>query len=228
VRKIPFEWGPVTVSMGVAGYEPGMRTSDPILAAADRALYRAKAQGRDRVAVANEERFEAGRAEIARVETARAEASRLEAVRADTARAAADGTASAPPRRRRPRGPRVLVVAADEIAAEGLCRVLRRAGLRSRAAKDGAEAIDRAARRPAPKLIIADVVMPRMGGLTLAERALEVNPDLRVLLVSGYEEQSLIGALPRHGVTCIQKPLTRHALLDAVRTALKAAPATRG
>jgi diguanylate cyclase (GGDEF)-like protein len=246
VRKIPFEWGPVTVSMGVAGYEPGMRSSDPILAAADRALYQAKAAGRDRVAVANEERFEAGRAEFARVETARAEATRLEAsrgegVRMHSAPARSDGiraegaqAAAAPERRRgkrqrrRPTGARVLVVAADEIVGEGLCRVLRKAGLRSRSARDGAEALERTAARVPPQLIVADVVMPRMGGLTLAERAREIDPQVRVLLMSGYEEQSLLGVLPKQGVTCVQKPVSREALVDAVRAALSAVPAARG
>jgi diguanylate cyclase (GGDEF)-like protein len=239
VRKIPFEWGPVTVSMGVAGYEPGMRTSDPILAAADRALYQAKAAGRDRVAVANEERFEAGRAEFARVETARAEAARLEAARGDGVRGqgapawegvrgqGAPGAASPGKRRRRrkrPNGPRVLVVAADEIVGEGLCRVLRRSGFRSRAVRDGAEALERTSGKAPAQLIVADVVMPRMGGLTLAERAREANPEVRVLLMSGYEELSLIGVLPRQGVTCVQKPITRELLVHAVRAALSDAP----
>jgi diguanylate cyclase (GGDEF)-like protein len=238
VRKIPFEWGPVTVSMGIAGYEPGMRSSDPILAAADRALYQAKAAGRDRVTIANEERFEAGRAEIARVETARAEAARLEAARTEGVRGqwipprgegvrgqgAPVAEATKRPRRKRPSGPRVLVVTADEIVAEGLCRVLRRAGFRSRAARDGAHALERTAAKAPPHLILADVVMPRMGGLTLAERAREANPDVRVLLMSSYEEQSLLGVLPKQGVTCVQKPLGRESLVEAVRTALSAAP----
>ncbi len=43
--------GPVTVSAGVAAYEPGMASPDVLLAAADQALYRAKDAGRDRVVV---------------------------------------------------------------------------------------------------------------------------------------------------------------------------------
>ena len=42
--------GPVTASLGVAQFEPG-DTSDRILSRADRALYRAKEQGRNAVVV---------------------------------------------------------------------------------------------------------------------------------------------------------------------------------
>ena len=44
---------PVTMSVGVAAYPDHGQTSEEILAAADRALYTAKAEGRDRVAVAD-------------------------------------------------------------------------------------------------------------------------------------------------------------------------------
>ena len=44
--------GPVTVSLGVAVYPAHGRTRDALLAAADASLYRAKQDGRDRVAVA--------------------------------------------------------------------------------------------------------------------------------------------------------------------------------
>ena len=42
----------VTISVGVAAFPDHGSTSEELLAAADQALYRAKAQGRDRVAVA--------------------------------------------------------------------------------------------------------------------------------------------------------------------------------
>ena len=43
--------GPLTVSAGIAEYDDTMKRPDDLLEAADRALYRAKSEGRDRVAI---------------------------------------------------------------------------------------------------------------------------------------------------------------------------------
>ncbi len=52
LAAMPLRAGRVTVSAGVAVYQPSMESVDDLLAAADEALYRAKADGRDCVRVA--------------------------------------------------------------------------------------------------------------------------------------------------------------------------------
>jgi diguanylate cyclase (GGDEF)-like protein len=64
VRNIDFHHrgqalGMVTLSVGVAAYPEHGLTSESLLQAADEALYRAKAEGRDRVVVSSTERVEA-------------------------------------------------------------------------------------------------------------------------------------------------------------------------
>ncbi len=70
-------------------------------------------------------------------------------------------------------------------------------------------------------LLLTDVIMPAMSGRELAERALEIQPSLKVLLMSGYAPELIAryGAT-EPGVALIEKPFTRHSLLAMLRTIL--------
>jgi two-component system, cell cycle sensor histidine kinase and response regulator CckA len=50
--------------------------------------------------------------------------------------------------------------------------------------------------RPTPELLISDVIMPGINGRVLAERVLELLPQIRVLFVSGYTQD----VIAEHGV----------------------------
>jgi DNA-binding NtrC family response regulator len=69
-------------------------------------------------------------------------------------------------------------------------------------------------------LLLTDAVMPGMSGQELAERAAEVQPGIRCLLMSGYAEE-----LPRYhgdGVAgFLQKPFTSATLVAAVERTLR-------
>lgn len=54
-------------------------------------------------------------------------------------------------------------------------------------AADGEEALEQV-ERYLPDLLITDIKMPVLGGLELVERLRRTNPDLRILIVSGYSE----------------------------------------
>jgi signal transduction histidine kinase/CheY-like chemotaxis protein len=69
-------------------------------------------------------------------------------------------------------------------------------------------------------LLLTDAVMPGMSGQELADRALEVKPQLRCLFMSGYSEE----IQARHGVRqteFLPKPFTSDGLLEAVGRALR-------
>jgi len=51
LRELQLRGGPLTLSCGLAGFQPGMRTPEDLLAAADAALYEAKAAGADSLRV---------------------------------------------------------------------------------------------------------------------------------------------------------------------------------
>ncbi|HEU0139571.1 MAG: response regulator [Bryobacteraceae bacterium] len=69
--------------------------------------------------------------------------------------------------------------------------------------------------RPEIDLLLADVIMPQMGGRELAARLRVSNPNLKVLFISGYEH-SLIGRLDT-GTDFLQKPFT----VDKLRLKIK-------
>jgi len=66
--------------------------------------------------------------------------------------------------------------------------------------------------------------MPHVSGPALAKRLSGARPDMRVLCMSGYTDDSIV----RHGVLAsdiayLQKPLTPGALTNKVRAVLDAA-----
>jgi signal transduction histidine kinase/CheY-like chemotaxis protein len=72
-------------------------------------------------------------------------------------------------------------------------------------------------------LLIADVVMPQLGGPALAERLLQARPGLRVIYVSGYADEAI--GDPRvlaAGSAFLQKPFALDTLLRKVREILDA------
>jgi PAS domain S-box-containing protein len=74
-------------------------------------------------------------------------------------------------------------------------------------------------------LLLTDVVMPRMGGKSLAEQIALIRPDTRVLYMSGYPNDGIVQAgILANGVTLLEKPFTREILSKRVRQVLDAPP----
>jgi signal transduction histidine kinase/ActR/RegA family two-component response regulator len=96
-------------------------------------------------------------------------------------------------------------------------------------AANGADALALAAAHPgAIHLLVADVVMPQMGGPALAARLLTLRPGMKVIFVSGHAEEAIGDPeLLAAGTAFLQKPFSLEALLRQVRATLDAAHAQR-
>jgi signal transduction histidine kinase len=70
------------------------------------------------------------------------------------------------------------------------------------------------------ELLLTDMVMPHMGGLELAERAVSLRPTMRILLMSGYTEHAIPPNGPSSEWGYLQKPLVPETLARRVREAL--------
>lgn len=121
------------------------------------------------------------------------------------------------------RGHETVLLVEDELAVRNfVATVLRQSGYAVVAAASGAEALA-LSRAPGTKfdLLLSDVVMPGMSGISLAQQLNLAHPELKVLFVSGYTEGAIIkqGVL-EPGVNYLPKPFSPAALAKKVRWVL--------
>ncbi len=118
-------------------------------------------------------------------------------------------------------GRTVLVVEDQPLVREATRRMLQGMGFDVTAVEDGRAAVELLEQRPPFDLIVTDLVMPRMGGLDLAEFAERRAPNTRVLIVSGHADDGagLRAALQR-GRHFLHKPYDARTLGIAVENAL--------
>ena len=64
--------------------------------------------------------------------------------------------------------------------------------------EDGAEALE-AYERHRPDVVLMDVKMPRMDGLTATRQLLQRYPDARIVIVTDYDDDGLRGAARESG-----------------------------
>ena len=123
-----------------------------------------------------------------------------------------------------PRGTETLLIVEDEPSVRMLAQgVLHSLGYDVLVALHGLDAlrITREHQGPRIALVIADVVMPRMGGPELADWLRSLDPNLKIIFSSGYTEDALSAAgMSSTGIDFLPKPYTPLALARKVREML--------
>jgi CheY-like chemotaxis protein len=85
-----------------------------------------------------------------------------------------------------PSTPLVLVVDDEQASRSAITRMVRGMGYRAQSCRSGRDSLRFLAANPrAVRLLITDLLMPGMDGGELAERAMDLDPGLRVVLVAG-------------------------------------------
>ena len=88
-------------------------------------------------------------------------------------------------------------------------------------AEDGLRGLE-AARAYHPEIILSDVRMPRMDGITMLKNLEEELPDTSVIFMSGYsDKQYLKDAIRLRAVRYIDKPIQASEVHDAVQEAIR-------
>ena len=121
------------------------------------------------------------------------------------------------------RGTETILLVEDESAVRDLTRrCLEASGYRVLQAGSAEEALDAVSRHSGSlDLLLTDVIMPGASGPELSRRLLIDRPDLRVLYVSGYTDETIASQrLLADGASFLQKPFTPEALARKVRDVL--------
>ncbi|HHV97272.1 MAG TPA: response regulator [Clostridiaceae bacterium] len=117
---------------------------------------------------------------------------------------------------------KLIIVDDEKESREGLKRIVDWSSMNIvivGEAEDGIEALE-LIQNTQPDIMICDIRMPRLDGLSLLSRIHTKYPHLQVLLLSSYSEKEYLKSAIHFGVVdYIYKPFSLHELIDAVKRA---------
>jgi two-component system cell cycle sensor histidine kinase/response regulator CckA len=133
-------------------------------------------------------------------------------------------TASAEVAPTKGKGERILVVDDEPPIREALVGTLESYGYRAYTAEDGSDALALYhSRKDEIDVVITDLNMGQMDGLTLVRSLRKVNPKVRVIVSSGHMQKDVQVVLASLGVTTfLDKPYSADKLLRALRAVIEA------
>ena len=119
--------------------------------------------------------------------------------------------------------PKILLAEDDNDMRRFLVKALEKAGYKVMSYDNGASAYDRLREEPF-SLLLTDIVMPEMDGIELARRATELDPDLKVMFITGFAAVALNpeSKAPKDAKV-LSKPFHLRDLVDEVNKMLAAA-----
>lgn len=119
-------------------------------------------------------------------------------------------------------GEKVLLVEDEDAVRRLMEKILRDKGYCLAVASSAEEASDIfAAANGEFDLLVSDIILPGENGFSLANRLRQRDPDLRVILASGYNSApDSLSQAKENAYLMLQKPFTRSDLLQAVEDAL--------
>jgi two-component system, cell cycle sensor histidine kinase and response regulator CckA len=119
-------------------------------------------------------------------------------------------------------GVSVLVVDDETAVRRFAVRVLQREGYEVLEAADGLEALEMLrAGKVTVDLIVSDIVMPRMNGVELMQAVTESDPQIPVVLMSGYATAALSELGIATPCSIVPKPFPAERLLAEVHRCVR-------
>ncbi|MBB4153711.1 two-component system cell cycle response regulator CpdR [Sphingomonas jinjuensis] len=100
---------------------------------------------------------------------------------------------------------RILLAEDDQVMREYLTRALERSGYAVTSVDRGTDAIP-LLESERFDLLLTDIVMPEMDGIELARRAGTIDPELRVMFITGFAAVTLRAGQEMPGARVLSKP----------------------
>jgi two-component system cell cycle response regulator CpdR len=119
---------------------------------------------------------------------------------------------------------RILLAEDDDSMRAFLVRALEKAHYDVVGFENGEDAFERLKREPF-SLLLTDIVMPRMDGIELARRASELDPDLKIMFITGFAAVALDagGGQAPLGAKVLSKPIHLREIVAEVERMMAAA-----
>ncbi len=116
----------------------------------------------------------------------------------------------------------ILVVEDEQRVRHFAVDALKELGYTTLSASSPENALELLAATPAVTMLFTDIIMPGMNGRQLADRALEMRADLKVLFTTGYTRNAVVhNGMLDVGVAFLAKPYTVRQLAWKVRDVLE-------
>lgn len=118
---------------------------------------------------------------------------------------------------------KIMIIDDNHISVDGICHNIDWSDLNAEVvckAYDGQQALNYLQNNPVD-LIISDIEMPQLDGLSLAENALKLNSSIKIILISAFDKFEYAKQAIRLGAfDYIEKPLDYAYLEEIIRNAL--------
>lgn len=116
---------------------------------------------------------------------------------------------------------KILIVDDEAILRNLLVRFIRKIGYEPIETEDGEKAIE-LFRLTHPEVVISDVMMPKMDGITLLSEIKKIDPQVIMILMTGFGNEDMVIRALRGGATnFFKKPFNFNDLADVINTTLK-------
>src|SRR5512135_2188322 len=117
----------------------------------------------------------------------------------------------------------ILVVDDDQTIRDGCSRILSKSGWTVIAAENGQKGLDEIrSHRGEIDVVLLDLMMPGVSGMEVLEQTFRMDPDLLVIVITGYATvESAVEAMKKGAYDFIPKPFTPDQLRIVVKRALE-------